>query len=122
MRQPAGPLLRSLLTLGCLALCGALLTGCVARHPAGIASSSAPVTPTYTVLGPVEETDCASWVLVIPIGVKDPIHEIIDKLVKEKGADALIGVTAEERIWAFPLPIFGCDCTIVKGIAVKNTK
>lgn len=112
----------TLLTAGSLLLCGALLTGCIARHPAGIASSSAPVTPTYTVLGPVEETDCASWVLILPIGAKDSIHEMIDKLVKEKGADALIGVTAEERIWAFPLPVFGRDCTIVKGTAVKNTK
>ncbi|OQW62643.1 MAG: hypothetical protein A4S17_01240 [Proteobacteria bacterium HN_bin10] len=98
------------------------LTSCVARHPAGIASSSAPVTLTYTVLGPTEETDCASWIFVIPIGVKDATHEIIDRLVKDKGADALIGVTVEERIWAFPLPIFGRDCTIVKGLAVKNAR
>lgn len=113
---------RTFLKLGIIACCGALLIGCVARHPAGIASSSAPVTPIYTVLGPVEETDCASWVFIIPIGGKDTIHEMIDRLVREKGADALIGVTAEERIWAFPLPIFGRDCTIVKGTAVKNTK
>lgn len=108
--------------LGSLLLCSLALWSCVARHPAGIASSSAPVSQTYTVLGPVEETDCASWVFVIPLGGKDPIYEIIDRLVKEKGADALIGVTAEERLWAFPLPLFGRDCTIVKGIAVKNTK
>lgn len=108
--------------LGSFLLCSLALCSCVARHPAGIASSSSPVTQTYTVLGPVEETDCASWVFVIPLGGKDPIDEIIDRLVKEKGADALIGVTAEERLWAFPLPLFGRDCTIVKGIAVKNTK
>ena len=106
----------------CLLCCSLALSACVARHPAGIASSSAPVTATYTTIGPVEETDCASWVLLIPIGGKDPVNEIIDRLVKEKGADALIGVTAEERIWSFPLPIFGRDCTIVKGIAVKNAK
>ena len=105
-----------------LLLCSAVLCSCVARHPAGIASSSAPVSQTYTVLGPVEETDCASWVFIIPLGSKDSIDELIDRLVKEKGADALIGVTAEERLWAFPLPLFGRDCTIVKGIAVKNTK
>jgi hypothetical protein len=106
----------------CLLFCCLALSACVARHPAGIASSSGPVSQTYTVLGPVEETDCASWILIIPVGGKDPVHEIIDRLVKEKGADALIGVTAEERVWAFPLPIFGRDCTIVKGIAVKNAK
>jgi hypothetical protein len=102
--------------------CSLALSACVARHPAGIASSSAPVTPTYTVLGPVEDTDCASWILIIPVGGKAPVHEIIDKLTKEKGADALIGVTVEERQWAFPIPIFGRDCSIVKGTAVKNTK
>ncbi|MFM8551042.1 MAG: hypothetical protein ACKOCD_01815 [Nitrospiraceae bacterium] len=108
--------------IGSLLLCSVALCSCVARHPAGIAPSSAPVSQTYTVLGPVEDTDCASWVFIIPLGGKDPIDEIIDRLVKEKGADALIGVTAEERLWAFPLPLFGRDCTIVKGIAVKNIK
>lgn len=99
-----------------------LLASCVARHPSGIAPSSAPVSATYTVLGPAEESDCGVWILFIPIGGKDPTHEIIAELVRAKGADALIGVTVEERVWSFPLPLFGSHCTVVKGTAVKNTR
>lgn len=113
---------RRLIQFGVLACCTFLLSACVSRHPAGIASASAPVTPTYTVLGPAEESDCGIWFLIIPLGGKDPTHEILDRLVREKGADALIGVTVEERVWAFPLPLFGSHCTVVRGIAVKNAK
>lgn len=103
-----------------LAVCGLLLVSCVARHPSGIAPSTAPVSSTYTVLGVVEESDCATWVLILPIGGKADTHHIIERLVKDKGADALIGVTVEERLTSFIL--FGNDCTVVKGTAVKNVK
>ncbi len=43
--------------LGSLLLRSLTFRSCIARHQAGIASSSAPVTQTYTVIGPVEETD-----------------------------------------------------------------
>lgn len=111
------------LRFACLALCGLVLASCiVSRHPAGIASSSAPVSSTYTVLGPVEESSCGYRVLIFPIGGKDATHEIIAKITKEKGADALIGVTVEQRGSLFVLPLFGSDCTIVKGLAVKNVR
>ncbi|MEW6544386.1 MAG: hypothetical protein AB1411_12355 [Nitrospirota bacterium] len=113
---------RLLLQLGALACCPFLLAACVSRHPSGIASASGPVTPTYTVLGPVEDSDCGYWILIVPLGGKAPSHEIIENLVKERGADALVGVTVEERVWAFPLPLFGSHCTVVKGTAVKNSK
>lgn len=116
------PSFRVAFHLSYLVLASLLLASCVSRHPAGIAASTAPVSTNYTVLGPVEGSSCGSWFLIIPLGGKDPVHEIIERLVQEKGADALIGVTAEERLWAFPLPLFGSDCTVVKGIAVKNTK
>lgn len=105
-----------------LLLSSPLLASCVARHPSGIAPSSTPVSATYTVLGPAEQSDCGVWILFIPIGGKDPAHEIIAALVREKGADALIGVTVEERVWSFPLPLFGSRCIVVKGTAVKNTR
>lgn len=113
------PPFRAVLLYSCLA-CFGLLAACVARHPAGIAPSSAPVSSTYTVLGPVEESDCGAWFLIIPLGGKAPSHEIIERLVKEKGGDALIGVTVEERVRSFIL--FGNHCTVVKGTAVKNVK
>jgi hypothetical protein len=116
------PSFRAVTRLSALALCGLLLASCIARHPAGIAPATAPVSPTYTVLGPAEESDCGAWVLLIPFGGKDSTHEIIDRLVQEKGADALVGVTVEERVWSFPLPIFGSHCTVVRGLAVKNAK
>lgn len=106
-----------------LALCGLVLASCiVSRHPAGIASSTGPVSATYIVLGPVEETSCHYRVLFIPIGGKDPTEEMIAKAVREKGSDALAGVTVEHRGSVFALPLFGSDCTIVKGIAVKNVQ
>ena len=113
------PRFRTALFYGCLTLCG-LLAACVARHPSGIAPSTAPVTSTYTVLGPVEESDCAYWVLILPLGGKAATHDVISRLVKDKGADALIGVTVEERLTSFIL--FGNDCTVIKGTAVKNVK
>ena len=110
-----------LMTRGCLvASCILLLAACVARHPSGIAPSTGPVTPTYTTLGPVGESDCAYWALILPLGGKTSTHEIISRLVKDKGADALVGVTVEERLTSFIL--FGNDCTVVKGTAVKNVK
>lgn len=116
------PSLRFVTHVSALALCGLLLASCIARHPAGIAQATAPVSPTYTVLGPAEESDCGAWVLFIPFGGKDPTHELIERLVQNQGADALIGVTVEERVWAFPIPLFGSHCTVVKGTAVKNAK
>lgn len=100
-----------------------LLTSCIVRsHPAGIASSSAPVYPNYTVLGPAEESSCFYQILILPIGGKDPTEQIIAKAVKERGGDALAGVTVEFRSRTFVLPLVSSECTIVKGLVVKNVR
>ncbi len=100
-----------------------LLSSCiVTRHPAGIAPSTAPVTSTYTVLGPVEESDCVYRLLIIPFGGKDDEQEMIDRLTKAKGADALIGVTVEHMNSMFALPLVGQNCTVIAGTAVKNAR
>lgn len=117
------PAIRQILSLACLGLFISLSVSCiVSRHPAGIASSSAPVSATYTVLGLVEETSCHYRVLFIPIGGKDPTDEMIQRAVRQKGADALAGVTVEHSASIFALPLFASDCTIVKGQAVKNVQ
>lgn len=98
-----------------------LLTACIARRPAGIASSTAPITSTYTPLGEVEDETCNYSILyIIPWFSKDPTNQLIDKMVKGKGADALIGVVVEDRHALYPF--FGKNCTVVKGIAVKNSR
>lgn len=117
------PAIRKTLSFTCLGMCIFLLASCiVSRHPAGIASSTAPVSSTYTVLGSVEETSCQYRVLFIPFGGKDPTDEMIEKAVRQKGADALAGVTVEHRGSTFALPFFASDCTIVKGVAVQNVQ
>lgn len=108
---------------GIIVLLCALLSACVVtRHPAGIASSSTPVGSDYIEIGPVESSSCASWLLGIPLGGKSDTSAIIEGLVKEKGADALVGVTVEYTGYIFPLPLFGSSCTTVKGQAVRGGK
>lgn len=100
-----------------------LLNSCiVGSHPAGIASSTAPVYPNYTVLGPVEESSCTYRLLIIPFGGKDPTEQLIEKAVKSQGGDALAGVTVELRSSTLFLPLVGKECTIVKGLVVKNVR
>lgn len=100
-----------------------LLASCiVGSHPAGIASSSSPVGPNYTVLGPAEESSCFYRVLILPLGGKDPTEELIAKAVREKGGDALAGVTVELRSSTLALPLAGKECTIVRGLVVKNVR
>lgn len=107
----------------CLAICIAFLASCViSRHPAGIAASTAPVSSNYTSLGAVEDRTCNYLILfIIPLFSKDPTYQLIDELTKAKGADALIGVTVEHRFVSL-IPFGQSDCTVVKGIAVKNSK
>lgn len=101
----------------------ALLCGCVVgRHPAGIASESAPLTTDYTVIGPVEGSSCRSWLLGLPLGGMRSTQEIIDELVKEQGADALVGMTVEYTGEVFALPVVGASCLNVKGQAVRGGK
>lgn len=100
-----------------------LLNACVVgRHPAGIASESAPLTSDYTVIGPVEGSSCRTWLLGVPLGGMRSTQEIIDELVKEKGADALVGLTVEYTGEVFALPVVGAACLNVKGQAVRGGK
>ena len=103
------------------ALLPVLLTACIGRHPVAIAPTTVPVSGTYTVLGPVEESDCGyALLMLLPMGSRDEPHEIIDRLVKEKGADALVAVTVEQRnMYAI---LWASSCTIVNGQAIKITR
>jgi hypothetical protein len=106
-----------------LALLVPLLASCiVGSHPAGIASSSSPVGANYTVLGPAEESSCTYRVFIFPFGGKDPTEQLIEKVVKERGGDALAGVTVELRSSTLALPLAGRECTIVRGLVVKNVR
>ncbi len=101
----------------------AALTSCiVGSHPAGIASSSSPVGANYTVLGPAEESSCAYRVFILPFGGKDPTEQLIEKAVKTHGGDALAGVTVELRSSTLFLPLAAKECTIVRGLVVKNIR
>jgi hypothetical protein len=100
-----------------------LLSSCiVGSHPAGIASSSSPVGANYTVLGPAEESSCTYRVFILPFGGKDPTEQLIEKAVKAQGGDALAGVTVELRSSTLFLPLAAKECTIVKGLVVKNVR
>lgn len=100
-----------------------LLSACVvSRHPSGIASETAPLASDYTVIGPTEGSSCRSWLLGLPLGGMRTTQEVIDELVKEKGADALVGVTVEYTREVFALPIVGASCLNVKGQAVRGRK
>jgi len=111
---PATPLLLLLIPLFASCIVGS--------HPAGIASSSSPVGPNYTVLGPAEESSCYYRVLILPLGGKESTDQLIAKAVKEKGGDALAGVTVELRSSTLALPLAGKECTIVRGLVVKNVR
>ena len=100
-----------------------LLSACiVTRHPAAIAGSSSPMTMDFAEIGAVERDSCASWILGIPLGSRDDTHVMIQELIKEKAADALVGVTVEDSSHTFALPLFGSRCTTVKGRAVRGGK
>ena len=93
-------------------------SACIARHPAGIAPSTSPLPPSYTVLGPAEASSCKWVVLFLPVSGKDTPGKIIEQLVQEKGGTALIGVTIEHKLTLYPL--VNSDCSIVKGLVVKE--
>ena len=94
----------------------------VGRHPVGIVSETSPLASDYTVIGPVEDSSCRSWFLGIPLGGMSSTGDIIEQLVREKGGDALIGVTVEYVSSVFALPLVGNSCTIIKGQAVRGVK
>jgi len=108
---------------GALSSCGLFLASCIiARHPAGIASSTHPLTTKYTALGAVEESSCGYRVLFVPVGGKESTDQIIDRAIKQRGADSLVGVTVEHQSSTFFIPIVASDCTVVNGTAVKKVR
>ena len=114
---------RELLVLLLAMLCLLSLDACrVSRHPAGIAASNGPLPQSYTTLDTGEKSSCSYRFMFIPITGKDNTDQIISELINEKGADALIGVTVEQELSLFALPVVGSDCTIVKGLAVKKSQ
>ncbi len=76
--------------------------------------------PGYTIVGSVESSSCSYWVFYLPMSSMDSTEEIIDSLIKEKGAQALVGVTVEHTRSAFALPLVGSECTVVKAQAVRG--
>jgi hypothetical protein len=108
------------LPIGVMVISLALVSCMVSRHPAGIASSTAPVSPGYTIVGSVEASSCSYWVFYVPVSSMDSTEAIIDSVIKEKGAQALVGVTVEHTRSAFALPLVGSECTVLKGQAVRG--
>ncbi len=106
--------------LGYVGLACGLLAGCItSRHPAGIAESTAPISGDFIRLGKVEASSCSAWFLFLPLGAKERADTIINRLIEEKGADSLVGVTVEHSHSLFSIPIAGENCTTVKGQAVR---
>ena len=104
-------------------LCTLLASSCtISRHPAGIADSTIPVTSSYTMIGSVAASSCSYWVFYIPVSGMDSTDAMIDALVKQKGAHGLVGVTVEHEFSTFALPLFGSECTIVKGQAIRGAR
>lgn len=118
LHRPCRAMLRGISVVGIMLLAFATSACIIARHPAGIASSTSPIPSSYTVLGPVEASSCKWIVLILPVSGKSTTDKIIEQLIQEKGATALIGVTVEQKTALYPL--IGSDCTIVKGMAVKG--
>jgi hypothetical protein len=108
---------------GWLTIASLLLTGCAtSRHPAGIASSSAPIPQHYTQIGVTERESCGYSIFFIPLGGMDSPDDMIAEMTKEKGAHALVGVTVEHTRSFFALPLVGSECTAIKGIAVRGVQ
>lgn len=115
--------LREFLLLLPAMLCLLSLNACmVSRHPAGIAASNGPLPQSYTTLDAGTKSSCGYQFMFIPITGKDDTDQIISELINEKGADALVGVTVEQELSRFALPVVGSDCTVVKGLAVKKSQ
>ena len=73
-------------------------------------------------MGPVAASSCSYWVFYIPVSGMDSTDAMIDALVKQKGAHGLVGVTVEHEFSTFALPLFGSECTVVKGQAIRGAR
>lgn len=93
--------------------------GCT-RSPGGIAPSNIPLSQDgYTVLGPVEGSDCKVNLLgLIPISGGNHIADAMRRArAKQDGADALVDISVDRAIKYFIL--WSQVCTEVRATAVS---
>ena len=92
--------------------------GCV-HMPGGIAPSNIPLEGRkYRVIGDVTQTDNSIWILgLFPVTGSNTTRGAIHDALREKNADALIGVTVESynQYWI----LFSRHATMVHGQAIK---
>ncbi len=92
--------------------------GCT-RSPGGIAPSNIPLTQGgYTVIGPVQATDCKVNLLgLIPVSGGNHIADAMRKaLAKRTGTDALVDISVDRAVKFFIL--WSQVCTEVRATAV----
>jgi hypothetical protein len=113
-------MLKRVTSLG-LAACLLACVGCV-QMGAGLTSSTLPITgkDTYTEIGPAEGSDSALGLLnfaIWPYGAYDAIQDA----KKKSGADGLINVTAENKVYWVTLvfPLITWHKITVAGTAIK---
>ncbi len=96
----------------------ALLTGCLST-PVSIAASSTPITSKtkVTKLGAVSGDAWALMVFGYPLSEPTPMKNARDRAIDQKGADALIDITVENR--QFLLGPFSLINTHIEAEAVK---
>lgn len=89
-------IVRTIGAVACASCLLVMLSGC-AMMPGGVAPSNIPLEGRpYTNLGRVVETDSRVHLLgLIPITGANTTRDAIDKAVRSKGGDAMIGVTVE---------------------------
>lgn len=96
-----------------------LLTAGCAMRPGGIAASNTPLDGrSYTVLGPVSDTDSRVYLLgFIPVSGANTIRDAIDHAIAKRRGDAMINVTVESytQYWI----VFSRYITRVEGDVIR---
>lgn len=97
-----------------------LAVGC-AHTPGGIAASTVPIDGRdYMVLGPAKATSTAVYLFnFLPVSGSSSLRDAKNAAIRNKGADALIDVTAEaySQFWI----IFSKNTIMVEGTAIRFT-
>ena len=103
-----------------LLIAGILMGGCMST-PAGVSSSTIPLTQGgYTEIGPTKGRAVGIILLGIPISEPYPARAAIDRAVEAGGGDAMVNVTVD--MTQIPLFIVNFIFTTVNGTAVKTIK
>jgi hypothetical protein len=107
---------------GTLAVCALLALSLAAcSTPGAIAPSTIPVPGKYVQLGGAEEaSSCGLMLLVVPVKRPQPVADLIDDMIKNKGGDALIEVSSQSYFSTFLL--FTHTCVEVRGKVVKFSR